>query len=128
MIPYNFELQGRKIIVRPEILHKGKSFSLPMILDTGAGRTVISKNVALYLGINPKSASKSERLVSANSAFEAKIVTIDRFQCFDILIKNLEVAIVDIPPQAQVSGMLGVDFLLKIKKFSIDFINKQIVI
>ena len=122
---YEFMLHRRKITVRATI--NGKT-DVELILDTGAGTTVISERTAMLLGYQPKTLPISETFVAAGGRVNAKILKLNEFEAFGKEVKNFNVAVLPLPLQILADGLLGVDFLQLFKKISINFEDNQIEI
>ena len=123
MTKYEFTLHRRKITVRATI---NGTTEVEMILDTGAGTTVISERTATLLGFQPKKLPVSESFVAAGGRVNAKMVKLNEFEVFGEKLIKFEVAVLPLPLQILADGLLGVDFLKLLKKISINFENLQI--
>ncbi len=90
-----------------------------LALDTGASYMIISKRMALAIGleIDP---SKNMQLTSATSVETVSLVTLPRVSVLGKTVKNVEAVIKDLPPSAPVDGLLGLSFL-KHFKLTLDF-------
>jgi clan AA aspartic protease (TIGR02281 family) len=122
---YEFTLHRRKITVKATINEKT---DVELILDTGAGTTVISERTAMLLGYQPKMLPISENFVAAGGRVNAKILELNGFEAFGKEVKNFNVAVLSLPLQILADGLLGVDFLQLFKKISINFEDNQIEI
>ena len=122
---YEFALHRRKITVKATI---NGTTDVELILDTGAGTTVISERTATLLGHPPKMLPVSESFVAAGGRVNAKMLKLNKFDAFGKEIKNFNVAVLPLPLQILADGLLGVDFLQLFKKVTIDFENNQIAI
>jgi predicted aspartyl protease len=120
---YEFTLNRRKITIRATINY---TTDVELILDTGAGTTVISERTAVLLGFHPKLLPKSERFVAAGGHVNAKILELNRFEAFGKEIEKFKVAVLPLPLQILADGLIGVDFLQLFKKISINFETKEI--
>ena len=125
MMKYEFTLHRRKITIRATI---NGTTEVDLILDTGAGTTVLSERTAILLGYKPKMLPISESFVAAGGRVNAKILKLNEFEAFGKKVKNFNVAILPLPLQILADGLLGVDFLQSFKKFSINFETNQIEI
>jgi len=120
---YEFALHRRKITVRATVMG---TTDVELILDTGAGTTVISERTAKLLGFQPEMLPLSESFVAAGGRVNAKILTLKEFEAFGKTIRNFSVAVLPLPIQILADGLLGVDFMQIFKRVSIDFENNQI--
>ena len=119
---HEFTLHRRKITVRALI---NDTTDVELILDTGAGTTVISERTAILLGYHPKKLPKNERFVAAGGQIDAKILELSKFEAFGKEITNFNVAVLPLPLQILADGLIGVDFLQLFKRISIDFEDNQ---
>jgi clan AA aspartic protease (TIGR02281 family) len=126
---YSFELENNKLIVRISIPNKlGEFTEIRTILDTGAGRTVISENIAIFLGLDKEPALNYQNLNTASGSIKAKIVRLPKMILFERSFENIEVAIIKLPNSSLVSGLIGIDILYKLKEITINFIERKVYI
>jgi clan AA aspartic protease (TIGR02281 family) len=124
---FDFLLEHNKLIVQPIVASKDvEAVEIRAILDTGAGKTVITENVALHLEIDLFRPIRYENLNTAGGRIKAKIVIIPEIRLFNRIFKNVEVAIVKLPPTTLVSALIGIDILYQLKEFTISFTDKKI--
>ena len=123
MMKYEFTLHRRKITIRATA---NETTEVDLILDTGAGTTVLSERTAILLGYNPKMLPISENFVAAGGRVNAKILKLNEFEAFGKKVKNFNVAVLPLPLQILADGLLGVDFLQSFKKFSLNFETNEI--
>ncbi|MDZ7899429.1 MAG: retropepsin-like aspartic protease [Arcicella sp.] len=124
---FDFLLEHRKLIVQPILSSENiESIAIRAILDTGAGKTVITENVALHLEIDLLKPIRYENLNTAGGGIKAKIVLNPEIKLFNRIFRNLEVAIVKLPPTTLVSALIGIDILYQLKEFTISFTDKKI--
>jgi hypothetical protein len=84
-----------------------------LLLDTGASRTAITPHMARELGISPTDETPRRMLVVfGGRKIEVPFVVLPSVQVGDALVRNLDVAVADVNPNAPVvDGVLGGDFL-----------------
>jgi predicted aspartyl protease len=121
-----FELERRKLIINGTIYHNDHKENLRLIVDTGAGTSVISRNVAHFLGFDLSKILQSEQFISASGRFTSKIIEVNQFEVLGLSCKNLRLAVIDLPPQSLVSGLIGIDLMMKFNAIAIDF-DKKII-
>ena len=92
--------------------------SAVMVLDTGAGSTMISKRLQAKLKLNK---TGSARLLSASSEMEVSTVLLDSISVKNFAVNSLKASVNDLPGLGDlgVEGLLGLDFLSHFK-FQID--------
>jgi clan AA aspartic protease (TIGR02281 family) len=124
---FDFLLERNKLIVLPVVTNNNiEALAIRAILDTGAGKTVITENVALHLGIDLLRPIRYENLNTAGGGIKAKIVLLPEMKLFNQTFKNIEVAIVKLPPTTLVSALIGIDILYQLKEFTISFSDRKI--
>ena len=124
---FDFLLEHNKLIVQPIVAGKNiEAVEIRAILDTGAGKTVVTEIVALHLEIDLFRPIRYENLNTASGRIKAKIVIIPEIRLFNRIFKNVEVAIVKLPPTTLVSALIGIDILYQLKEFTVSFIDKKI--
>jgi clan AA aspartic protease (TIGR02281 family) len=107
------EKLGQVVVIQATLNNKqlGK-----FIIDTGASYTMISSALARDLLIDTSSENqKTMPFQTANGLIQAPITNLDSIVVGGIEIKNLTAAVHDVVPDAQVSGLLGLNFLSNFK-------------
>ncbi|HET9916054.1 MAG TPA: retropepsin-like aspartic protease [Candidatus Binatia bacterium] len=99
------QVRGRHIIV-PVTFNDSVTGNL--VLDTGAGQTMISKRIANDLRLYSDGAGTR---IGIGGAVSVATATIDVVRVGDADVKNLRVSIHDIPFNSFEEGLLGIDFL-----------------
>ena len=91
----------------------GNSFrDIEVALDTGATNTSIPIYVASTLGYNISEPKRIEEFVTGSGVEEAPIIEIKALTAIGQTIENIEVMCHDLPPDAPVEGVLGLNFLM----------------
>ena len=98
-----------------------------VIVDTGSGITVLSRDMAGRLGLEGES-GQAITLRTMATNIEAELVRLDSIQVGDLVQNNLPVAITALPSTAKgdFDGILGMDFMNQYK-IHIDNDNQRIV-
>jgi len=98
-----------------------------VLVDTGAGTTVLSTELAEKLGLEGEPGS-SVTLKTVAADVEAQLATLDSIQVGGLIQNNLRVAITDLPSleKTEFDAILGMDFMNKYK-INIDNENNRIV-
>jgi clan AA aspartic protease (TIGR02281 family) len=123
-----FKLERRKIIVTAKLKGPETEQFFDFILDTGAGTTVISEDTAILLGYDLAKVTKTETFVTAGSRVNAKMIQLHKMEVFGTLVSNFRVSVMPFPIQLLIDGLVGVDFLQKLKKLKIHFDTQEIEI
>jgi clan AA aspartic protease (TIGR02281 family) len=97
-------------MVVPVLLNGSRTADL--LFDTGAGITVLSRELAQNLGLAPE-AGRSIKLKTVAAEVQAQIATLDSITVGDFSRADLSVAIVDLnlDDKRRFEGILGMDFL-----------------
>lgn len=108
--------------VTMQLQRKGNSLLIPvtfnngatatLILDTGASLTVLPKRIAQQLGLVK---SGEITIHAANGAAQAYLARLPEISVRHFTVRDLEVAVHDIPNIEPADGLLGVDFLGRFK-------------
>jgi len=99
-----------------------------VLVDTGAGITVISRELAQELGLNERPGD-SITLKTMAVDIQAQMARLDSIQVGDLTRDDFPVAITDLPlaQRTQFAGILGMDFLNNYK-IHIDNDNNRIML
>ena len=81
-----------------------------LLLDTGAGYSMISWNVAAILGYDV-SKSKTVAILTANGRIDAPIIYLNSIAAGDVIVEHIPVICHDIPDITEIVGLLGLNFL-----------------
>jgi len=114
------QVRGRHIIVAVTF---NDSVTGNLVLDTGAGQTMISKRIANNLRLYSNGAGTR---VGIGGAVSVSTATLDAIRVGEANVKNLRVSIHDLPYNAFEEGLLGMDFLGRFH-MSLDM-EKQVLI
>lgn len=87
------------------------------LLDTGASHTVLSRRVAALLGYNPTLSRRRVQIATASGVETAPLLTLEAVEVVGHRIPDMDVVCHDLPPETQVSCLLGLNFL---RHFDID--------
>lgn len=93
-----------------------------MVLDTGATYVMISWKLAEALKLEPQKTKKWVDLTTASAVERTPVIKVKAITVLGKRVKNVEVAIKNLPEESRVDGLLGLSFL---KNFDlrIDFEN-----
>jgi clan AA aspartic protease (TIGR02281 family) len=120
-----FTKQLDNIIVTAQLNNK---VNASMLVDTGAGVTVISDSLAKKLGIDREELKQTIELsVAGGHRLSAKFILLDSVKIGDIEAKKVEAAIIEGTPSKGVDGLLGMNFL-KHFSFRIDTEAQKIIL
>ena len=85
---------------------------IEVALDTGATTTSIPIYIASALGYNVSNPQKIEPVVTGSGVKEVPVIEIKRLTAIGQTIENIEVMCFDLPLEAPVEGVLGLNFLM----------------
>ncbi len=124
---YSFDPRGSLIVV-PATLYLGKRpETVRLGLDTGATRTVISRQIALHLGYEPAESDRRTRIITGSGAISVPLLKIDRLEALGKALTNVPVLCHTLPSRAAIDGVLGLDFL-RGRRLTIDFRAGQLAL
>ncbi|MBI2887816.1 MAG: retroviral-like aspartic protease family protein [Chloroflexi bacterium] len=86
-------------------------------LDTGASYTLVPWDVAEQLGYEPALSLRRVRVATASGVETAPLLTLEAVEVAGYRIPGVDVLCHDLPPETQVSCLLGLNFL---RHFDID--------
>ena len=82
-----------------------------MALDTGSSLTVLTYRAIRELRMDPEHPLEYRRTFAWGDSHQAPILTVPRVRVFGQEVRNLEVACGDLPPELNIDGVLGLNFL-----------------
>ncbi|HSK31674.1 MAG TPA: TIGR02281 family clan AA aspartic protease [Candidatus Limnocylindria bacterium] len=107
------EKLGQVVVIQATLNNKQ---SAKFIVDTGASYTMISSALARDLSIDTTGQNqKTMPFQTANGLIQAPLTNLDSIAVGGIEIKNLTAAVHDAVPDAQIAGLLGLNFLSNFK-------------
>lgn len=91
----------------------GNNFrDIEVALDTGATTTSIPIYVISALGYNVSKPKNIVEVITGSGVEEAPVIEIKALTAIGQTIENIEVMCHDLPPEAPVEGVLGLNFLM----------------
>ena len=116
----SFNPVGRFIPVYVQLFGPATNARVRLILDTGATRTLISRDVAVTLGYDLATATEFSQLITGSGLEIAPRISIDRIEALEQERRNFPVLCHNLPPSSPVAGLLGLDFF-RDQRLIIDF-------
>jgi clan AA aspartic protease (TIGR02281 family) len=98
-----------------------------MLVDTGASNTLISRRILTTAGYDPEISTRAMTLIAAGGSLRAPVVHLNWFNCLGNQVENFPVLAWNLPGGINTSGLLGMDFLNRIKAV-IDVSNGTITV
>jgi len=111
------------ITVYAQIVGPKDTKTIKVVLDTGASYTMIPVRKAIEIGYDPSLIDKKIEIFTASGIEYVPKITIASLKCLGKEVKNIEVVCHELPPQAPVDGLLGLNFLVHLPAF-IEFYQK----
>jgi aspartyl protease family protein len=90
---------------------------LRMLVDTGATYTMIPRQAALAVGLNPSDAARRIPVITASTVEYVPLLHIPVWRCLGLTVQDFELACHDLPPESAVDGLLGLNFLRHFSPF-----------
>jgi predicted aspartyl protease len=117
------KLHGNAMLVPVSFTNGSSSMTANLVVDTGAGQTVLSKRVARALGLL---AVDTQTRLGIGGAVNVDVGVVDSVKVGAAELKNLPISIHDFSPDPRIEGLLGFDFLGRFQ-MSVDN-EKQIIV
>ena len=108
---FRFNPRGNLIIVPVRLYSRNNSEIADLALDTGATRTVISREIALYLGFDLYAMGEDVRIITGSGAVSVPLLSVERIEALGKAATNMRVVCHTLPSRAGIDGVLGLDFL-----------------
>lgn len=106
-----FDPQDNIILLECRFSHKGRDVYAEMVLDTGATFTIVSSQLVEQLGIDVSKYKRKLDMNTASGKIQVPIVNIENVSVKGASAEKLRVAVHDLPEEARVDGLLGLNFL-----------------
>ena len=84
---------------------------MTLILDTGASYTQLPWRILHAVGSDPKPGARVLRVVTISGVEVPSVSRVKRLHALGKSVDNLEVLCQDLPPEARVDGLMGLNFL-----------------
>lgn len=97
--------------------------SAELLVDTGASFVALSRKDAEHVGIDPDSLRYKGQVMTANGAVRFAPVTLNYLEIGDIVVNNVEAAVVDADMP---TSLLGMSFLNRLSGFEVR--DRQLVL
>jgi predicted aspartyl protease len=122
-----FNPQHNLIVVDVRVIGPVRNLRLRLALDTGATRTLINQSRLLRLGYDPTASSKLVQITTGSNVEFAAQVPLLKLQALGQERVDFSVLSHNLPPSANIDGLLGLDFLRGLN-LNIDFRNGVITL
>ncbi|KYK30870.1 MAG: hypothetical protein AYK19_04400 [Theionarchaea archaeon DG-70-1] len=81
------------------------------VLDTGAGCTCISWDIAKDIGYDPAISERRVEIITANGVTEVPLIKVDSISIGELEARNVDTICHNIPEISTVDGLIGLSFL-----------------
>jgi aspartyl protease family protein len=110
MASFSFNPQASSIALRA-IVEGNVSRIVTLILDTGASYTQLPWRVLHAIGSDPDPEAGVIKVVTSSGVEVPPLARVKRLHALGQSVDNLEVLCHDLPPEAKVDGLLGLNFI-----------------
>lgn len=85
--------------------------SINLVVDTGAGLTIVDTSIIDYLGYSARDAFDTSTLDGAGGLSRGYVIKLRKFRCLGFELDDFTVACHDMNTRLGVTGLLGMNFL-----------------
>ncbi|MCY4436632.1 MAG: retropepsin-like aspartic protease [Chloroflexi bacterium] len=117
---FPFDPHGHLIVVPARIHGRDSREIVDLVLDTGATRTIVSREVAQSLGYDPATLGQWARITTGSGALSVPLLRVAKIEALGKTATNLRILCHSLPSRAAIDGVLGLDFL-RGERLVIDF-------
>jgi aspartyl protease family protein len=125
MKKFRFDPETLSIIVGGVVEGDIGEANVTLVLDTGASFTHLPWRVVEAVGYDPATTRKRINIVTGSGVETAPKLKVKRLRALGVEMENIEIVCHDLPPEARVDGLLGLNFL---RNFDIHIQFKQGII
>jgi predicted aspartyl protease len=93
----------------------GRTKVVRLLVDTGARRTVLPLRLLKEFGVDVDAPLRKIRVTAAGGVLQVPTFRMSWLSCLGNRFDDFEVIALDLPPSAEVDGLLGMDFLTRVK-------------
>jgi clan AA aspartic protease (TIGR02281 family) len=109
---YKLQRYGKLLTLKAVMPNlNGDYQGIRLLVDTGATYTTLPIRFLEELGYVISDSTKRVSISTANGLTQAPTLEINRFNCLGQSIENFSVLALNLPTNAVISGLLGMDFL-----------------
>ena len=110
MTHFTFDAKASSIILRA-VVEGEIARVVSLILDTGSSFTHLPWRLLQAIGYDPGTSKEKVKVVTPSGVEFPPKVKVKRIRALGKSIENVEVLCHDLPPEAKVDGLLGLNFL-----------------
>ena len=98
------------IFIQAQVTGPRRSITIKLLLDTGATKTTIKRSVIINLGLDPERDGYPVKLITGSQTESVQVVTLTRLFALGQNRVGFPVVAHSLPPEANIDGLLGLDF------------------
>ncbi len=106
-----YELVKGVPFVSAKLYGRGRSFTGRFVVDTGAAMTIVRTSRIDALGFGAQDATQLFSTESVIGKEKGYRLCVPKIEIFSECVENLEVAAMDLPPQYNIDGLIGMNLL-----------------
>jgi predicted aspartyl protease len=115
---YPAEKRGNLLCVKASVTgNNNKVAVLRLLIDTGAGFTILPTNPLEPLGYDLTQALQSHKIITASGIVSAPLLKVKSFNCLGLEIPDFPILLYDLPKASKLDGIIGMDFLTQNRIF-----------
>ena len=118
------QIEYNSVLVPVRVLHRGRSVSTRLILDTGASGTVFHRATLSRLPLQTRPSGHAQ--VASGHLVETHSAQLDHIEIGPHTLRNQRAQLIDFQGRAAHGGLLGMDFLRQVQ-YEIDFERAMII-
>jgi len=118
------EVKGNSVKVPVKIRYLGKTVTARLIVDTGASRTILHKNIGRRLGAN--ATPRGQARVVGGAVIPLGVISAKEVNFGPVSKRDMELAVIDTSEAMDYDGLLGMDILSTLK-YELDMERKLVV-
>ncbi len=107
---FRFDPKVDSIVLWATAKHR-KAYQVTLVLDLGASYTQLPRRVIEAIGCRIPKRAKRIKVVTAGGVKRAPLIRLKQLTALRCSVNNLDVLCLDLPPEAKVDGLLGLNFL-----------------
>ena len=115
MARYTLQRVRQLLILRAVVSGKQGTRVVRLLVDTGSTYTILPNEVLSSIGLEPFASKERVRIVTGSGYLVVPRVQVQRFDCLGYKMGGFKVVGHTIPPDSFVDGLLGMDFLTRVR-------------
>jgi predicted aspartyl protease len=115
MRQYRLTVRNRLFFTRVAIKHKSLVRVVSLLVDSGSSYTIVSLATLISLGLDPASLLARKSVTTANGLVWMPMTNVEGLSVFGESISDVDVLAHTIPLGIEVSGILGMDLLRRLR-------------